>query len=377
MRKKIVVLDMWASVAVASGPSTHWLYAQLAKEFDVEIIGLSQNRFSDIPLLCRSFRPDKKAWADKYYRLKESAVKTPGSFRTLTNRYAKKIASLSYRPDLIFQLGGLFGPVGLPGVPYLSYHDQTVRMVEQGWSNWLPENFSLYRDEFYALEKKLFKHLDKIIAYSESAKKSFNTDYGIENKNIDVINSAVKMTYPGPEDVFKARKRQLLFVSTNFFLKGGDYVVDSFSIIKNKFPDMKLIIAGTKLPAEVNFDDSAIKYVGHLSLEELQRYYCESAILLHPARYDAFPNVVKEAVVCGLPAIASASCGIPEILDYGRAGLLLKELSAAELANQVIKLLEDPQLYQQLQERCLMVRDRFDVANVGRKMIETFQAFLQ
>jgi len=368
---------MWASVAVASGPSTHWLYAQLAKEFDVEIIGLSQNRFSDVQLLCRAFRPDKKSWADKYYRLKERVVKTPGSFRAITNGYAEKIASLPYSPDLIFQLGGLFGPVGLPGVPYLSYHDQTVRMVEQGWRDWLPENFNLFRDEFYALEERLFKHLDKIIAYSESAKKSFNIDYGIENKYIDVINSAVKMTYPDQETLLEKRKRQLLFVSTNFYLKGGDYVIDSFSIVKKKFPDMKLIIAGAKLPPEVTIDDSAIKYVGHLSMEELKRYYCESEILLHPARYDAFPNVVKEAVVCGLPVIASSSCGIPEILDYGQAGILLNELSVPELARQIIELVENPQSYRRIQERCLAVRNRFDTANVGGKMIETFQEFLQ
>lgn len=376
-RKKIVVLDMWSSVSTALGPSKPWLYEQLTRFFDVEVISLAQSRFNDVYLRCRAFNLCKKKWADKYYQLKESDVKTPGSFRRITEIYTNKINELPYRPDLVFQLGGLFGPVALPGVPYTSYHDQTVRMVESGWPDWLPENFSCLREEFYRLEKQLFERLDKIVTYSQAAKESVSEDYGIDDRRIDVIHPAAKIPYPSPEATLNQRKRQLLFVSTNFYLKGGDIVLDSLPIIKKAFPEVNLIIAGAKLPDEVVLDESTVSYVGRLPMEQLQKYYCESEVLLHPARYDAFPNVIKEAVVCGLPTVASSSCGIPEILDHGRAGVLLEELTAENLALQVIELLEDKQRYRLLRERCLQVRDRFSPAVVGRQMVELFHGLME
>jgi len=376
-RKKVVILDMWSSVATASGPSSHWLYDWLSGDFDVEVIGLPRRHLHEAALLSRAFRISRKAWADRYYRLKESAVKTPGSFRFRTSYYANRLNQLSYRPDLVFQLGGLFGPVGLPGIPYVSYHDQTVRMVESGWSDWLPEKFSSYREKFYQLEEDLFHGLDKIIAFSEATKQSFVRDYGIDNRVIDVIYSAVKLPYPAPEELYRPRKKQLLLVSTNYYLKGGDIAVAALPKVREKFPDFRLVIAGAKLPHDVQLKEGAVEFAGHLSMAELQRYYCESALLLHPARYDAFPNVVKEALVCGLPAIASSSCGIPEILDHGRAGVLLDELSPANLAHQVIELLQDHQRYRLLQERCLQVRDRFSPAVVGRQMVELFHTLME
>lgn len=376
-RKKIVALDMWSSPGVVSGPSKLWLYDQLNKEFDIEIISLPKRYLNELILLCRAFTFNKKSWAENYCKLKESDVKTPSSFRALTRKYSKKLKRLPYRPDLVFQLGGLFGPVGFPGVPYISYHDQTVSMVESGWKDWLPVNFNFCRDEFYTLEKKLFNSLDKIITYSDATKKSFNRDYGIDNKSIDVIYAAAKISYPDSAEVYRKRKRQLLFVSTNFHLKGGDIVVESLPLIKKKFPNIRLVIAGAKNPSEINVDDSAIEYVGSLSTEELERYYCESEILLYPARYDAFPNVLKEAVVCGLPAIASTSCGIPEILDQGRAGILLENISAQELAHQVVDLLENPGRYRQIQQRCLEIRDRYKPAVAGERFIETFRSLLE
>ena len=40
-------------------------------------------------------------------------------------------------------------------------------------------------------------------------------------------------------------------------------------------------------------------------------------VLLHPTRVDAFPTALLEAMAAGVPVVASAVGGIPEIVDDG------------------------------------------------------------
>ena len=374
--KNILVLDMWASKSGALGPNKNWLYNNLAQDYNVEILNPSSERLLDLYLLLRSFSPNRSRWGGRYYLLKECANKTPKAFLRHTNRFADALKALSKRPDLIFQIGGLFGPIGVPSIPCVSYHDQTVRMVEEGWKEWIPADFDQFRDEWYRLEGNLYQNMTKVVTYSEATKNSMITHYGVNDGHLEVINTACKVPYPTPEEALSPRKRQLLFVSTNFYQKGGDIILEALPLLKDIFPGIRLIIAGGKLPPEVILDDPAVEYVGVLPMNELRRYYLESELLLHPARYDAFPNVLKEAVACGLPVIATACCGMPEILDHGRAGLLMRDLSQKELVSQVVGLLRDPQLYRQIQERCLIVRERFRPEFVGSQFKRLFKSLL-
>lgn len=72
---------------------------------------------------------------------------------------------------------------------------------------------------------------------------------------------------------------------------------------------------------------------------------------------DALPTVLLEALACGLPAVSTPVTGIPEILDGGRAGLLVPEGDAAATASAMARLLDDSALRRRL-------------ANRGRRRVE-------
>lgn len=69
-----------------------------------------------------------------------------------------------------------------------------------------------------------------------------------------------------------------------------------------------------------------------------------SDILVHPTEMDAFPTSLLEASAVGLPVVASAVGGIPEIVEDGVSGLLLAHPTAASLAGALERLLADPAL---------------------------------
>ena len=376
-RKKIAILDMWAARDISQGPSKHWLYKALASEFDLHIVNPDQGVLNDLSLLVRSVSYSRSGWSRRFYRLKEGDGKTPRAFQRRTRLFQKAFDKLSFRPDLILQIGGLFGPVNSGGVPYLSYHDQTVAMVEAQCPDWLPDNFPRIREDWYNLERAFYRATMKVVTYSAATKRSMVEDYGVPDDKVVVIPTACKLPYLARETLLYPRKRQLLFVSTEFYRKGGDILLEAFPLIRKAVPDLKLVIAGGKLPAEIQLQDPAISYVGNLPAQKLLQLYQESLLLVHPARYDAFPNVVKEAVACGLPVVASASCGIPEILDQGRGGIVLQEPTSALLAAEVIALLNDEARYRQMQEHCLTLRERFEVEVVAKQFLNLLNSCLR
>jgi glycosyltransferase involved in cell wall biosynthesis len=66
-----------------------------------------------------------------------------------------------------------------------------------------------------------------------------------------------------------------------------------------------------------------------------------------PSHREGMPNVLLEAMACGLTCVAPASAGGDELL-FGSAGVIPESNSPADLAGALIDLLADPELRQAL-----------------------------
>ncbi len=60
---------------------------------------------------------------------------------------------------------------------------------------------------------------------------------------------------------------------------------------------------------------------------------------------DNSPNSICEAQVAGLPVVASKVGGVSSLIDDGTTGLLVERYDYENLANQVIQLIENRDLY--------------------------------
>ena len=88
-------------------------------------------------------------------------------------------------------------------------------------------------------------------------------------------------------------------------------------------------------------DGEWLCFTGGLSREETIKEMLAADILVAPSYIEGFPNVILEAMACGTPIIASAVGAIPEMLDNGKCGVLIKPRSADEICNAVEKLMSD------------------------------------
>jgi teichuronic acid biosynthesis glycosyltransferase TuaC len=81
-----------------------------------------------------------------------------------------------------------------------------------------------------------------------------------------------------------------------------------------------------------------VLFCGRVEPERLSEHYSAADILVLPSEREGAPNVVLEALACGVGVVASAVGGIPEVIDSPALGRLVEPRSAPALAAAVREL---------------------------------------
>ena len=126
--------------------------------------------------------------------------------------------------------------------------------------------------------------------------------------------------------------------------KGIDVLLRAFRRILEAEPQTALAIAGDgplasrlRAQAETLGVAGSVRWLGYR--EDVPALLASFDLFVHPTLFDALPTSVLEAMAAGLPVVASATGGIPEIITDGRDGLLVPPGDDAALAKAVIRLL--------------------------------------
>jgi glycosyltransferase involved in cell wall biosynthesis len=100
-------------------------------------------------------------------------------------------------------------------------------------------------------------------------------------------------------------------------------------------------------------------------------------VLVHPARWEGFGLALLEAMLCGLPVVASRVSSIPEIVADGETGLLVPPDDAGSLGAALERLLADEQLRRRLGEAGLeRARADFSVERMARRTLAVYEDVL-
>ena len=214
---------------------------------------------------------------------------------------------------------------------------------------------------------------------------------GAPAEKIHVIPNGVDCEKFRPLDRSEARRRLglpedrpvVLSVGYRLERKGFHVLVDAVAEIRRRHPDVLVVIVGGQARwgqdyssvieerIRVNGVSEHVRLIGPRPPEELPWWYGAADLFALLTNREGSPNVVLEALACGLPVVATPIGGIPEVLSDERLGLLLGERSAGAAASAVIEALSrswDSAVIRQEAERrswratSEQVRDVFDRA---------------
>lgn len=84
------------------------------------------------------------------------------------------------------------------------------------------------------------------------------------------------------------------------------------------------------------------RFVGRQPPEQVARFMQAADVLCVPSRAEGLPNVVLEALACGLRCVATRVGGIPEVLEHDFLGRLVPPANAPALAEALCATLDEP-----------------------------------
>jgi len=103
-------------------------------------------------------------------------------------------------------------------------------------------------------------------------------------------------------------------------------------------------------------------YLGALPMDRVVEQYRHASVCVVPSLYEPGGMVALEAMACGCPVIASRIGGLQENIEEGRTGLLATVGDPVELAEAIIRLLQDRALRQSLSANAIaQVRAQFSI----------------
>lgn len=201
------------------------------------------------------------------------------------------------------------------------------------------------------------KTADGIVALTEDMKSKLTNFY---NKRIDVIPNGIDIneffdrTQIISNHFLKKQQNEkiIIYVGSLRSVKGVNYLIDAFKLVRQKRNDVKLLLIGDgydrkTLECQVNMlkiSDYVI-FLGLRPHKEIPSHLKMADIFVLPSLYEGFPNVLLEAMAAGLPIVATNVTGIPEIIKNETNGFIVNPNSSSEIAEKILFLLENPDHY--------------------------------
>ncbi len=187
---------------------------------------------------------------------------------------------------------------------------------------------------------------------------------GVPREKITILHNAVKpFVAPAAEQLEQLRRSLtlseneavILCVGRLSFEKGHADLLRAGAALAAmpEAPRFRIVIVGDgperdallRLASQLGFEKQ-------LTLAGFQRdtkpYYALATVVAVPSHTEGSPNVVLEAMAAGLPIVANAVGGVPEILQEGGTGLMVPARNPAAMAQALLRVVSDGPLRERL-----------------------------
>ena len=221
--------------------------------------------------------------------------------------------------------------------------------------------------------------------------------YAITNKNnYEKCNESLRKSFYEKEWNINNIERHSIFVSqASYPLKGFHKIIEAARILNKKYSDLRIYIAGlpiikmetikdkmkitgygkylNKIIKKNNLQDNII-FTGLLNEEQMRDKLLKANIFVQGSSIENSPNSLGEAMLLGMPCIASYVGGTADMLLDKQEGFLYPFNETEMLANYIIQLFEDDELACKFGNKARShALKTHDTKNNSNRMIEIYE----
>jgi glycosyltransferase involved in cell wall biosynthesis len=309
-------------------------------------------------------------------------LRTAGKFdiaaiRTLARQLRAEqdvvVHSHGYKADLYTLLAAR-----MAGVP--------VMTSAHGWTS---ENAKVRLYE--RLQAYLWRWFDRVVAVSQSYRELAEAA-GVPERKLVVVHNAIRSNYQVPDAGQRRRSRELLGLADGDVAiavigrlgveKGHRLFVEAAGRLAPRHGQAQFLIIGDgaeRAALESQIAEAGlgatVRLLGHRN--DLPAIYPGLDMLAITSLREGLPNVLLEAMLHGVPAVAMAVGGVPEVISDGEDGLLVAPGSLDGFIAALSQLLSDASQRQRLGAAAVeKVRSMFLFDARMQKMLVLYEAAL-
>lgn len=210
--------------------------------------------------------------------------------------------------------------------------------------------------------RKTFGIADRVVVLSEEWRDYFAENVCVPEK-IYVVHNGVKVP---DQPCSPCAHQDILFLGRLDARKSPDVLLRASRAVLSRFPDTKVVFGGDgeidkskALASELGIADRC-EFRGWVVGEEREELFSRAAVYCLPSKNEGLPMSVLESMARGIPTIATAVGGVPQVIQNGVSGFLIKVDDVNNLAFLIDKLLFDSELRKKIGDAGReVVADRF------------------
>ncbi len=249
---------------------------------------------------------------------------------------------------------------------------------------WNPDSDSRLDRVFRFVERYMGGLIDLYVTNAQASAQTLERCCGVPTKKIRVIYNGLS-DLPGQVGQVDAGERSMNVVTVANLnpRKGHAEYLDVIQRIHARLPQARFIFIGRDdMNGRIQQEIASRGLSGTASCagfaEDVGPWLREACLMVLPSLWgEGCPTSILEGFAHGLPVVAYATDGVPELVDDGRDGLLVAPGDGAALAAAIERILRDPQLARQMGEAGrAKVERKFTLARCVEQHAATFADLL-
>jgi glycosyltransferase involved in cell wall biosynthesis len=266
---------------------------------------------------------------------------------------------------------------GLPRrIPWVAFHHGYT------WPDWRARAYN-------QVDRWSLRAAAKVLTVSDPFRQQLQAR-GVPPERIGIVHNAIRPDWAGharePAHAAALRAELKIAPDRNVVLVVGrlsrekDHLtlIDALHLLPSCFSPVLVIVGDGPERKRIEERIAGRGLAGNVILtgqrSSAEPYYGIADLAVLPSRTEGSPNALLEAMAAGVPVVATAVGGVPEIATDGETALLVKPADAHALADAMARLLADAQLGFRLADRARqLARQRYTPEERTRRLVGIYR----